>query len=72
MEIYHGSEHVVESPQFGLGKPHNDYGPGFYCTAHEDMAKEWAVGFDHDGFANRYAFDIWSCLRRAGWEHRSS
>ncbi|MBQ9042650.1 MAG: DUF3990 domain-containing protein [Eggerthellaceae bacterium] len=58
MELYHGSENVVEAPQFGVGKLHNDYGLGFYCTEHEDMAKEWAVGFDHDGYANRYTIDL--------------
>ena len=48
---------MIETPQFGLGKPYNDYGPGFYCTEHADMAKEWAVGFDHDGFANCYSLE---------------
>ena len=57
MKLYHGSDHIVEAPAFGLGKPYNDYGPGFYCTQHPDMAGEWAVGFDHDGFVNEYDFD---------------
>ena len=57
MKLYHGSDHIVEAPTFGLGKPYNDYGPGFYCTQHPDMAGEWAVGFDHDGFVNEYDFD---------------
>ena len=52
--IYHGSEFRIERPTFGSGKPHNDYGLGFYCTESCDMAKEWAVGDEHDGFANRY------------------
>lgn len=26
MRIYHGSDHIVENPQYGLGKPYNDYG----------------------------------------------
>lgn len=56
--IYHGSEHIVETPQFGLGKPYNDYGRGFYCTEHVEMAKEWAVGFDHDGYANCFTIDL--------------
>ena len=57
MKLYHGSDHIVEAPAFGLGKPYNDYGLGFYCTQHPDMAGEWAVGFDHDGFVNEYDFD---------------
>ena len=57
MKLYHGSDHIVEAPTFGLGKPYNDYDLGFYCTQHPDMAGEWAVGFDHDGFVNEYDFD---------------
>ena len=30
--IYHGSDHIIEKPKFGYGKPYNDYGIGFYCT----------------------------------------
>ena len=57
MKLFHGSDHVVSAPTFGLGKPYNDYGLGFYCTQHPDMTGEWAVGFDHDGFINEYAFN---------------
>ena len=27
--LYHGSEFVIKSPQFGVGKTDNDYGRGF-------------------------------------------
>ncbi len=54
MKLFHGSDHIVSAPSFGLGKPYNDYGQGFYCTQHSNMASEWAVGFDHDGFVNEY------------------
>lgn len=57
LTIYHGSDQVVERPRFGFGKPYNDYGLGFYCTEHADMAREWAVGYDHDGFVNAYVLD---------------
>lgn len=56
--LYHGSAFRIEKPTFGLGKAHNDYGLGFYCTEELEMAKEWAVGEDHDGFANHYEFDM--------------
>ncbi|MBQ9059389.1 MAG: DUF3990 domain-containing protein [Atopobiaceae bacterium] len=56
--LYHGSKQILESPQFGLGKPYNDYGMGFYCTESHEMAGEWAVGFDYDGFINQYAIDM--------------
>ena len=52
--IFHGSKRIIERPIYGGGKPYNDYGPGFYCTKIEDMAKEWAVGSGNDGFSNRY------------------
>lgn len=26
--IYHGSDHIIEKPQYGYGKPYNDYGVG--------------------------------------------
>ncbi|MBR2523942.1 MAG: DUF3990 domain-containing protein [Clostridiales bacterium] len=55
--IYHGSEHVVENPVWGVGRKHNDYGLGFYCTLDIDLAKEWAVSSLGDGFANRYVLD---------------
>ena len=56
--LYHGSQFVVEHPIFGFGKVHNDYGLGFYCTESCDMAKEWAVSEEHDGYANRYELDL--------------
>ena len=57
--IYHGSEHVVENPVWGVGRKHNDYGLGFYCTESIDLAKEWAVSSISDGFANRYLMDTY-------------
>lgn len=58
MELWHGSQKIVEVPQFGLGKVHNDYGQGFYCTESLDLAKEWACSGDADGFTNRYELDM--------------
>ncbi len=55
--FYHGSEQIVETPTFGLGKEHNDFGLGFYCTQSEELAKEWAVSSVRNGFANRYTLD---------------
>lgn len=31
-KIYHGSKDIVKNPEYGKGKPYNDYGLGFYCT----------------------------------------
>ncbi len=56
--IYHGSTEIIEKPQFGRGKTYNDYGSGFYCTEHIDLAKEWACAEDTDGFVNKYEIDL--------------
>ena len=56
--IYHGSISIIEKPQYGLGKPYNDYGLGFYCTESLELAKEWAVDKTHDGYANKYCLDV--------------
>ncbi len=52
--LFHGSVSVVEHPVFGEGKPYNDYGLGFYCTEHIELAKEWACASNLDGYANHY------------------
>lgn len=54
IELFHGSRLVVERPQFGMGKVTNDYGQGFYCTQHRDLAAEWACAEEADGKVNRY------------------
>lgn len=55
LELYHGSEWVVEHPSLALARPHNDYGPGFYTTPDLELACEWACQRRRDGYANRYA-----------------
>ena len=57
LTLYHGSPNVVPVPLPGKGNPHNDYGPGFYCTRSLDMAKEWACDGPEIGWANRYVLD---------------
>lgn len=56
--IYHGSSAIIERPEYGKGKPYNDYGLGFYCTESLDLAKEWAVGDRRDGYANKYELSL--------------
>ena len=58
MRIYHGSKDIIKKPIFGIGKKYNDYGLGFYCTESIELAKEWAVDINRDGFANIYELDI--------------
>lgn len=58
LTLYHGSSAVIAQPQFGLGRPYNDYGRGFYCTEHKELAREWACAQEGaDGFANAYELD---------------
>ena len=52
--LYHGSPNIIEKPEFGKGKAYNDYGRGFYCTEHIELAKEWACTEGKDGYANKY------------------
>lgn len=56
--LYHGSVEKIEKPLFGKGKTYNDYGRGFYCTEHIELAKEWACNEGVDGFANKYELDV--------------
>ena len=58
IDIYHGSVNKIEQPVFGEGKTYNDYGRGFYCTEHPELAKEWACSADSDGYANHYRLDM--------------
>lgn len=58
MDLYHGSQNIIQKPSFGAGNPRNDYGLGFYCTKEIELAKEWACPTRNDGFANMYSFDI--------------
>ena len=60
--LYHGSDHIVRKPVFGLGREYNDFGLGFYCTENPEHASEWAVGFGRNGFVSEYSLDC-SSLR---------
>ncbi len=55
--LYHGSSKIIEKPLYGYGKPYNDYGLGFYCTDSLEMAKEWGVSWNQNGYANCYELD---------------
>lgn len=56
--LYHGSTKIIEKPLYGSGKTYNDYGRGFYCTEHIELAKEWSCNEGVDGFANRYELEL--------------
>ena len=56
--LYHGSSEIIEKPIYGKGKIYNDYGRGFYCTEHLELAKEWACTEGEDGYVNKYEFEL--------------
>lgn len=57
IELLHGSDHIIEQPDFLLGKANNDYGRGFYCTRELSLAQEWACQQNTDGFVNKYSLE---------------
>lgn len=56
-KLYHGSQKIIQQPEYGKGKAWNDYGKGFYCTETMDLAKEWACPEQTDGFVNSYTIN---------------
>lgn len=57
LDLYHGSDHIVDFPMLGLGSINNDYGMGFYCTLYQKLAMEWACAKGRGGYANHYQLD---------------
>lgn len=53
--LYHGSEFIIEQPEFGKGNSRNDYGLGFYCTTSRALAREWAARKSGRGYVNVYS-----------------
>lgn len=57
--LYHGSDKIIKHPELGKGSPKNDYGQGFYCTEHFELACEWASKAETaDGYVNEYVLDL--------------
>ncbi len=55
--LYHGSEQLVETPTFGLGKKHNDFGLGFLLHGKRRTCERMGRVPLRNGFANRYSLD---------------
>ena len=55
--IYHGGSRIVRTPNFGTGRPYNDFGLGFYCTEYPQAAAEWAARSGSNGFVSSYQID---------------
>lgn len=58
VRLYHGSENIIEKPEFGKGARNNDYGKGFYCTENIELAREWACAKQKNGYVNIYDLDM--------------
>lgn len=56
--IYHGSDHIVENPEYKKGKIKNDYGQGFYTTMVKERAEEWALLMGDTPFCNSYTLNL--------------
>ena len=52
--LYHGSEFIIQKPEFLKGNIHNDYGIGFYCATNKKLAEEWAAKRSGKGYVNKY------------------
>ena len=58
LKIYHGSVKQIEKQVYHEGKRTNDYGFGFYCTEHYELACEWASKIqDKQGYVNSYTIE---------------
>lgn len=59
LNLYHGSDKIIEKPKYGFGNKYNDYGLGFYTTPSFELAAEWAVPTANtDGYVNAYHLSI--------------
>lgn len=58
--LYHGSDHIIYTPEYLGGKDDNDYGNGFYTTEYEERAKSWAAlnGDPTHSIVNKYELDL--------------
>ena len=56
--LYHGSQIILEKPEYGKGARNNDYGRGFYCTEEIELAKEWACAKQTNGYVNIYKLNL--------------
>ena len=59
IDLYHGSDHIVKLPAYGIGKSDNDYGSGFYTTRIINRASEWALLYGmKEARVSHYQIDV--------------
>ncbi len=52
--LYHGSQLIIDAPDYKHIGVNKDFGQGFYLTESEELAKQWACASETDGYANKY------------------
>lgn len=56
MELYHGSEEIVEFPEIRKTRYTKDFSWGFYCTNSFEQAYKWADKKSINGVVNVYSY----------------
>lgn len=57
MELYHGSNIVVDKPKILVNGFYKDFGYGFYCTVMEKQAQRWALTKKREHIINVYLYN---------------
>ncbi len=57
MELYHGSNVVVQEPKILVNGFYKDFGYGFYCTGIEKQASKWARAKRNSHVVNVYEYN---------------
>lgn len=68
MEIYHGSNVIIEIPQIKTTGFYKDFGFGFYCTQLEKQAQRWAVVKRPSHVVNVYEYQENVSLQKLSFE----
>lgn len=58
MELFHGSNVVVQKPKIVTNGFYKDFGYGFYCTNIEQQAKRWALTKRNNHIVNVYGYEM--------------
>lgn len=57
MELFHGSNVIVQHPKILTNGFYKDFGYGYYCTNIEKQAKRWALAKKNQHIVNVYSYE---------------
>ena len=57
MELFHGSNVIVQHPKILTNGFYKDFGYGYYCTNIEKQAKRWALTKKNQHIVNVYSYE---------------